>query len=85
MYDEQQLAELSAWQWMAPLGLIVIGFGLSLTGQAIIAKSKGKSFWSWFSLGTLGLIVLNSGLSIFGDAVKRRVLQALQEREATTL
>ncbi|MDW8298864.1 MAG: hypothetical protein RML95_05965 [Anaerolineae bacterium] len=84
MHDEQQI-DLSAWWWMAPLGLTIIGFGLSLTGQAIIAKSKGKSFWHWFGLGTLGLTVLNSGVSIFGDAVKRRTLLALRARETTTL
>lgn len=77
--------DLNAWWWMAPLGLTIIGFGFSLSGQAIIAKSKGKPFWRWFGLGTLGLIVLNSGISIFGDAVKRRTLLALQERENTTL
>jgi hypothetical protein len=81
MFDDQQQLDLSAWQWMAPLGLTIIGFGFSLTGQAIIAKSRGKPFWLWFALGTLGLIVLNSGISIFGDAVKRRALQELHERE----
>lgn len=83
--DEEQQLDLSAWQWMAPLGLTVIGFGFSLTGQAIIAKSRRKPFWLWFSLGTLGLIVLNSGISIFGDAVKRRALQELHERLTTNL
>ncbi len=84
MYDEQHNG-LRAWWWMAPLGLTIIGFGFSLTGQAIIAKSKGKPFWHWFGLGTLGLIVLNSGISVFGDAVKRRTLLAQHERNNTTL
>ncbi len=83
MYDETE-SDLGAWQWMAPVGLTVIGLGFSLTGQAIIAKSKGKPFWVWFGLGTLGLIVLNSGISIFGDAVKRRALQEIHEREINT-
>ncbi|QNL22956.1 hypothetical protein HZR84_13740 [Hyphobacterium sp. CCMP332] len=47
-------------------GLILCGFGISLVGEAIIAKIQNGS---WFYLGTAGLVVFNSGLSFFGQAV----------------
>lgn len=58
---------------MAPVGLMLCGLGLSLTGEAIILKGAESPFWHWFVLGTSGLVVFNSGLSVFGDAVKRRL------------
>lgn len=62
------------WNNMAPIGLTVIGFGLSLLGEAIALKSKKAATWKWVCLGTLALSVVNTGISIFGDAVKERAL-----------
>ena len=42
------------------------GMGLSVIGEAIIAKSNGEA---WFLFGILGLILVNSGLCFFGTAV----------------
>ena len=57
------------WFWFAVIGLALNGFGLSVVGEAIIAKFKGEA---WFLLGTLGLILINSGLCFFGTAVGLR-------------
>jgi hypothetical protein len=54
------------WLMYAIAGLLLIGFGLSLAGEAIIAKSRQES---WFLLGTMALVVFNSGISIFGQAI----------------
>ncbi|MCU0499467.1 MAG: hypothetical protein MUF87_19120 [Anaerolineae bacterium] len=62
------------WDELAPRGLALIGFGLSLTGEAIAAKSRGKAFWRWFLVGTIGLIIVNSGIAVFGEAIKQRTL-----------
>lgn len=59
------------WNAFSLIGLVIIGLGLSLTGDAIASKSKGKS---WFVKGTIGLIVFNAGIAIFGEAVKARAL-----------
>jgi hypothetical protein len=67
------------WNQLSPLGLLVIGAGLSLVGDAIISKARGKG---WFIKGTLGLIMFNAGIAIFGEAVKSR---ALYESELNTL
>lgn len=69
------------WNRMAPLGLILIGAGLSLVTHAAGIKGRGGRLTSWGGLGTVGLIVFNSGIAVFGDAVKNRMLyeRALEE------
>ena len=62
------------WLVEAVAGLILIGFGLSLFGQAVIYKSKGESLKKWFLWGTISLVVINAGICVFGDAVKHRVI-----------
>ncbi|MEO0896600.1 MAG: hypothetical protein AAFY71_09395 [Bacteroidota bacterium] len=69
------------WKWMAPLGLAMIGMGLSLTGEATIMKGQEAVWWSWVAMGTLGLVILNAGVSIFGSAVQRQMWKDLAERE----
>lgn len=59
------------WNRLAPIGLLLTGLGLSITGRATLAKGKGTG---WVLGGTLGLIVFNAGLAIFGEAVKARAL-----------
>ncbi|WP_022836650.1 hypothetical protein [Salisaeta longa] len=62
------------WQWQAPLGLLGVGLGASVVGQATIKKSQRAPTWHWVALGTAGLAALGAGLSLFGDAVKHRAL-----------
>lgn len=70
------------YKWLVEsiVGLILIGFGLSLFGQSVIYKSKGESVKKWFLWGTLSLIVVNAGICVFGDAVKTRVLYEQSEK-----
>ncbi|RMG63873.1 MAG: hypothetical protein D6722_17305 [Bacteroidetes bacterium] len=72
------------WKWIAPAGLMLVGLGLSLTGEAIILKGDDAPVWTWVVLGTLGLVGVNAGLSVFGDAVKRRVWDEILTRERKT-
>jgi hypothetical protein len=60
------------WNRYSPLGLLVLGFGMSLIGDATITKAQGRK--GWILKGTLGLIVFNAGLAIFSEAVKSRAL-----------
>ena len=62
------------WSRLAPLGLMVVGMGMSLLGEAIIMKGEGRPTRKWVLMGALALIVVNLGLSIFGGAVKERTL-----------
>jgi hypothetical protein len=66
------------WIIEAVIGLILIGFGLSLFGQSVIYKSKGESFKKWFLFGTLSLVVFSAGLCVFGDAVKTRMVYEIK-------
>lgn len=61
------------WMMYAVGGLLLIGFGFSLFGEAVILKYENKSFIEWFGIGTLSLILINAGISLFGQAVVFRV------------
>lgn len=69
------------WQTLAPLGLVAVGLGASLAGQAAIWKARRCPTWTWVTLGTLGLASLNAGLCLFGEAVKHRTLYEWGVRE----
>jgi len=57
------------WLTYAVGGLLLIGFGLSLFGHAVILKYDHARFLVWFGAGTLSLVLINSGISVFGQAV----------------
>jgi hypothetical protein len=67
-----------AWNDLAPRGLVLIGFGAALLGEAIAAKAKRRAGIIWFVLGTLALIVLNAGVAVFGEAVKNRAMYEMK-------
>lgn len=60
------------WWLFAVAGLILIGAGFSIAGEAIIVKAGGAPVKEWFLLGTGGLIVFNAGVSVFGQGVVYR-------------
>ena len=70
--DADAQAYYDTWRRLAPLGLLAVGFGASLLGQATLWKSKGKT-GRWVLGGTASLIFLNGGLCVFGEAVKNRL------------
>lgn len=71
---------LQKWRLFAPLGLTLIGFGVSVVGYAVELRTTGVTRAAWFGWGTAGLIILNSGVACFGEAVKHRVLLELERR-----
>ncbi len=80
MKNSTQQQYHTKWRMFAPLGLALVGCGLSILGEAIGIKTRNEAVLSWFTWGTLGLIVTNAGLVFFGEAVKCRVLLELQEK-----
>lgn len=62
------------WSEMMPRGLLLIGAGVLITGQAVVWNARRRPIWQWALAGTLGLIVLLSGVSVFGSAIKHRAL-----------
>jgi len=68
--DDELLANLKKkWFRYGALSMLLIGFGVSLIGEAIILKSNGASVVQWVALGTVALIVFNAGICVFGEAV----------------
>jgi sulfite exporter TauE/SafE len=57
------------WLKYAVIGILVMGFGLSVLGEAMIAKALDKPILNWFLIGTAGLSLIFAGLSVFGQAV----------------
>ena len=54
------------WLIYSISGLILLGLGLSLLGEAIIFKISNNI--NWFYMGTIALIVFNSGICIVAEA-----------------
>jgi hypothetical protein len=68
--DEKLLANLKKkWLRYGAISMLLIGFGVSLIGEAIILKSNGANVMQWVALGTVALIVFNAGICVFGEAV----------------
>ena len=75
-----------AWLLRAPLGLVLVGLGLSLSIEAGFYKHSGVATWQWVAFGTGALVVFNSGLCIFGDAILQRVrYERLRATDNSTL
>jgi hypothetical protein len=53
------------------VGLVGVGLGLTLVGEATLRKGLGRGY---MALGTAGLLTVGAGLSLFGDAVKHAAL-----------
>ena len=62
------------WLILAPLGLVLIGYGLCVFSEAGHLKHTGSRTIEWVLLGTYSLILINGGLSVFGQAIRFRVL-----------
>lgn len=59
------------WWLYSVSGLLLLGFGLSLLGEAIIYKSQND--YKWFYWGTAALIIFNSGIALVGRAIVLKV------------
>jgi hypothetical protein len=62
------------WLAYAVIGILIMGFGLSVLGEASIAKANEKPVYNWFWVGTAGLSLFFAGLSVFGQAVVYKTL-----------
>ena len=66
--------DLRGWARLAPLGLLLVGAGVCVTGDAAVSRGTGGDPRRWVPAGTLGLLLQGAGLSVFGEAVKRRAV-----------
>lgn len=63
-----------AWLVKAPLGLVILSFGLCLVVEAGLYKAGGAATLSWVAYGTAALTVFNAGLCLLVDSVRHRML-----------
>ena len=56
-----------SWLIYSITGLLLLGLGLSLVGEAIIFKMEKDI--KWFYWGTLSLVVFNSGICFVAEAI----------------
>lgn len=59
----------SKWLLYSISGLLAMGFGLSLFGEAVYMKHSINATLPWVLYGTLSLVVFNSGVCLFGQAI----------------
>ena len=59
------------WLIYSILGMILLGLGLSLMGEAIIHKSNNDI--DWFYWGTAALATFNTGIGLVGEAIVLKV------------
>ena len=68
------------WLLLSGASLAIVGFGLSLMGEALLVKQAAENWTEWFGIGMFSLIVVNTGIALFGKAVTLRVkLDRLRE------
>lgn len=64
--------------------MLMIGFGVSLIGEAVLMKGSGVNWLEWAAMGTFALIVFNAGLCVFGESVLCKVrYERLRDPEVT--
>ena len=68
--------KIKTWLWQAPLGLVLVGAGLSMAIDAGTCKAYGQP---WFLYGSFALVVLNAGLCVFGGAIIKRVKDEMKK------
>ena len=59
------------WLLLSVTGMLLLGLGLSLLGEAIIFKSLNDL--SWFYWGTGALATFNAGIGFIGESIVLKV------------
>ena len=68
--------KIKKWLLQAPLGLVLVGAGLSMAIDAGTCKACGQA---WFWYGSFSLVVFNAGLCVFGGAIIKRVKDEMRK------
>lgn len=80
-----RLSDRTKWLILAPLGLVLIGYGLCVFSEAGNLKHTGSPTVEWVLLGTYSLILINGGLSLFGQAIYFRVMMDVRKETRRSL
>ncbi|HEV7379477.1 MAG TPA: hypothetical protein VGN64_06770 [Dyadobacter sp.] len=62
------------WMILAPFGLLLFSFGLTVLSEAAHQRRTGEPTQVWVLLGLYSLVLINGGLVLFGEALRFRIL-----------
>ncbi|WP_229208376.1 hypothetical protein [Dyadobacter psychrophilus] len=62
------------WMILAPCGLLIFSFGLTVLSEAAHQRRTGVPTQVWVVLGLYSLALINGGLVMFGEALRFRIL-----------
>ena len=62
------------WMILAPCGLLIFSFGLTVLSEAAHQRRTGVPTQVWVVLGLYSLALINGGLILFGEALRFRIL-----------
>jgi hypothetical protein len=70
----KRMSTRTKWMILAPLGLLLFSFGLTVLSEAAHQRRTGEPTQVWVLLGLYSLVLINGGLVLFGEALRFRIL-----------
>jgi len=70
----KRMSTRTKWMILAPCGLLLFSFGLTVLSQAAHERRIGEPTQVWVVLGLYSLALINGGLIMFGEALRFRIL-----------
>ncbi|TLV03060.1 hypothetical protein [Dyadobacter luticola] len=70
----KRMSTRTKWIILAPCGLLLFSFGLTVLSQAAHERRVGEPTQVWMVLGLYSLALINGGLIMFGEALRFRIL-----------
>ncbi|MBO9612768.1 MAG: hypothetical protein J7619_08750 [Dyadobacter sp.] len=70
----KRMSTRTKWMILAPLGLLLFSFGLTVLSEAAHERRIGEPTQVWVVLGLYSLALINGGLIMFGEALRFRIL-----------
>lgn len=70
----KRMSTRTKWMILAPFGLLIFSFGLTVLSEAAHQRRTGVPTQFWVVLGLYSLALINGGLIMFGEALRFRIL-----------
>ena len=70
----KRMSTRTKWMILAPFGLLLFSFGLTVLSEAAHQRRTGEPTQVWVVLGIYSLVLINVGLIFFGEALRFKIL-----------
>jgi len=70
----KKMSTRTKWIILAPCGLLLFSFGLTVLSEATHQRRIGEPAQVWIVLGLYSLVLINGGLIMFSEALRFRIL-----------